>query len=113
MLGVDAYESLPLCHQLPLVESAASVYGGLYVTEGATLGGQFISRQIKEVLGVTSDTGGRFFHGYGERTGVMWQTFRTRLEAFATTQETQDQLVATALQTFRTLREWFVQGKSA
>ena len=108
-LGVDALESLPLCHQLPQIESAASAFGGLYVMEGATLGGQFISRHVQQALGVTLETGGRFFHGYGERTGSMWQTFQKALDAFATTQETQDQVVMTAQQTFRTLRAWFIQ----
>jgi heme oxygenase len=112
MLGVDAPELLPVCHQLPLIDSAASAFGGLYVMEGATLGGQFISRHVRQVLGVASETGGRFFHGYGERTGNMWETFRTALDAFATTQTTQDQVVVTAVQTFRTLRAWFLQGNS-
>jgi len=110
-LGVDL-ESLPLCHQLPQIDSAASAFGGLYVMEGATLGGQFISRHVQQVLGVTFETGGRFFHGYGERTGSMWQKFRTALDAFATTQETQDHVVMTAQQTFRTLRAWFIQGNT-
>lgn len=112
-LGVDAPEWLPLCHQLPRIDSIASAFGGLYVMEGATLGGRFISRHIGETLGVTPETGGGFFHGYGERTGAMWQSFRTELATFATTQDTQDQVADAAVRTFRTLRAWFERGNSA
>jgi len=106
VIGVDAPDWLPVCRDLPRVDSVAAAFGCLYVTEGATLGGQVISRHVRQTLGVTPETGGRFFHGYGDRTGVMWQTFRTALAAFATTQDTQDQVAAAAVQTFRTLRAW-------
>ena len=112
-LGVDAPDRLPVCSDLPRVDSVAAAFGCLYVTEGATLGGQFISRHVRQTIGVTPETGGRFFHGYGDRTGVMWQTFRTALAAFATTQDTQDQVTAAAVQTFRTLRAWCERREAA
>ena len=106
-LGVVAsLDSLPVCHDIPPVDRLAAAFGYLYVTEGATLGGQIISRHVRQAIGVTPESGGRFFHGYGERTGIMWQTFRTALAAFATTRDTQDEVVASAVQTFRTLRAW-------
>jgi heme oxygenase len=54
------------------------------VLEGATHGGQFISKHTLALLGVTPETAGRFFHGYGERTGAMWRTFGAALTGFAT-----------------------------
>jgi heme oxygenase len=42
----------------------------------------------------------------------MWQTFRAKLDSFASTPESQDQVVAAALETFSTLRKWFEKGKS-
>jgi heme oxygenase (biliverdin-IX-beta and delta-forming) len=111
-LGIASPNSLPLCGQTPRISSAESVYGSLYVMEGATLGGQHISRHIHRVLNVSNDSGGRFFHSYGQRTGEMWQTFRASLDSFATTPETQDQVIKAALETFSTLRNWFIQGNS-
>lgn len=110
-LGITVPELLPVCQQLPRIDSAASAFGVLYVMEGATMGGQFISQHIRRVLGVTPDSGGRFFSCYGENTGKMWQSFRKSLDAFAKTQETQDQVVTAALDTFRTLRAWFLKTK--
>jgi hypothetical protein len=41
-LGIASPDSLPLCDQIPQIGTAESVYGCLYVMEGATLGGQHI-----------------------------------------------------------------------
>ena len=106
-LGVNAPELLPLCRQLPPIVSVGGAFGALYVMEGATLGGQFISRHTGQTLGVTPETGGGFFHAYGERTGAMWQAFRAALVAFAAAPGTHDEVVGSAILTFRTLREWF------
>ena len=62
---------LPVC-----IESQAELVGVLYSIEGATLGGQAISRHIQAGrLGVTAERGGRFFHGYGEQTTSRWNEF--------------------------------------
>jgi len=49
--------------------------GCLYVLEGATLGGQVISRYLAK-LGIGPGNGGLFFNGYGARTGEMWKAFQ-------------------------------------
>ena len=62
---------------LPIrIEDKADLVGALYSIEGATLGGQVISRHIQAGrLGVTAEHGGRFFHGYGEQTTSRWNEF--------------------------------------
>ncbi len=109
-LGVNAMRGLPVCLDLPPHESVASCFGCLYVLEGATLGGQIITRHVRDRLGVTPESGGRFFHGYGERAGEMWQVFRAALTAFATTEQRQDEIVLAAAATFRTLHRWSQRG---
>lgn len=104
-LGEGDPGRLPVCTDLPPHGTAAQAFGCLYVLEGATLGGQVISRHVREALGVTPEAGGRFFHGYGDRTGAMWQAFRAALVAFAA-RETEDEIVAAAAATFRTLHRW-------
>jgi heme oxygenase len=97
---------LPFCRELPKLESLAECFGCLYVLEGATLGGRIIGRHVKQLLGVIPETGGRFFYGYGERTGAMWQAFGKSLTAFAVDQRTRDVIVTTASDTFQSLRMW-------
>ena len=63
-------------------------------------------------LGVTPEAGGRFFHGYGPRTGEMWQAFRSALAGPAATTESQHEVVAAAAATFRALHRWCRHGRS-
>jgi heme oxygenase len=49
--------------------------GMLYVIEGSTLGGQLISKHLVNYQGITSETGGCFFGGYGENTTALWTDF--------------------------------------
>ena len=58
--------------RLPPIDSAAQLIGELYVIEGSTLGGQVIARLLRDGLGITAVSGGRFFHGNGELSGVRW-----------------------------------------
>jgi heme oxygenase len=99
-------DALPLCGEVPLVASTAAALGCMYVLEGASLGGQIISRHLGARLGITPERGGRFFHGYGERTGEMWRAFGAAVSGFALTPELQDEMVQAALGTFRSLRRW-------
>lgn len=105
-LGAEPTERIPLCPRLPPLDDAAAGFGCLYVLEGATLGGQIISRHIKSTLGITPESGGSFFRGYGERTGEMWQSFRTALAAFPVDVDADRRILASAVATFRELRRW-------
>lgn len=112
-LGSAPTASLPMCGNLPEFDGAPECFGCLYVLEGSTLGGQVISRHLREKLNVTPGAGGLFFDGYGPRTGSMWQQFRLALAGFSGgtdttigTAETQDRVVAAARLTFETLRRW-------
>ncbi|MGO9600101.1 MAG: biliverdin-producing heme oxygenase [Isosphaeraceae bacterium] len=109
-LGLECPAQLPVCRDLPPLDVAAARYGCLYVLEGATLGGQYISQHIRQVLGLEPQAGARFFQGYGEQTGAMWQAFRTALRHFAASPALQDRVVASATATFRALRLW-CQGR--
>jgi len=105
-LGVANPTALPVCTDLPPHATVAAAFGCLYVLEGATLGGQVISRSVQKTNGITLDTGGRFFHGYGDRTGQMWQAFRAALVTFAVTPGDQHEIVSAAKDTFSKLHRW-------
>lgn len=76
-LGATDHElaSLPRAAALPSVDHPAAAIGCLYVLEGSTLGGQFISKHFQTSLGIAPETGGRFFHGYGPQTAARWREF--------------------------------------
>ncbi len=105
-LSVGDVASLPLCADLPDVSDVTSAFGCLYVIEGATLGGQIINRHLRARLNVTPESGGRFFHGYGAETGLMWKAFCSQLGAHALTLPSHGPLVDAAIATFRSLRQW-------
>ena len=104
-LGV-ATETLPLCSKLPPIQTQPQVLGCLYVMEGATLGGRLITQHVQATFGITTATGGSFFGGYGPDTGKMWQTMRQLLVAGAPDLQSENDMVASAIATFASLRCW-------
>lgn len=104
-LGI-ATRDLPLCPALPPQHTHADILGALYVMEGATLGGRLITQHIRATLGITPNTGGSFFEGYGYNTGKMWQTMRQLLVNGASDASTENAIVTNAITTFASLRRW-------
>lgn len=99
-------QSWPRATTLPGVEDFGAAVGALYVLEGSTLGGQVISRQFREKLGVTPERGGKFFHGYGDATGRRWREFGQWAEAQGARSEISDTAVRGARETFGAFAEW-------
>ncbi len=112
-LGAADVTALPLCNDLPPHGTLPAALGCVYVMEGATLGGQVISKAVAKSLGLTPETGGRFFHSYGDRTGSMWQAFRTAISTHVVTIADQDEAVAAAKATFQSLHRWMSAGGAA
>ena len=104
-------EDLLLCRELPPLETQAEVLGCLYVMEGATLGGQMISRHIRATLNIAPSTGGSFFEGYAGDTGKMWIAMRQLLVTSACDAQVENAIVANAIATFACLRAWCDRGK--
>ena len=97
---------LPLCSDLPPLNTQTEVLGCLYVIEGATLGGRMITRHLSAALVVTPMTGGRFFEGYGDDTAKMWQGLRQLLVNASPDTEMENSIVTNAIATFACLRGW-------
>ncbi|MVN86621.1 heme oxygenase [Deinococcus sp. HMF7620] len=72
--------------------------GALYVLEGATLGGQIIGRHLR-ARGITPDSGGAYFSGYGPQTGPMWRAFGAAMNS-EVAPEDEARVLAGARQTF-------------
>ena len=109
----DQLSQAPQCQTLPDLSTAARVLGCLYVIEGATLGGQIVMRHLSASLAVTPHYGGAFFRGYGEHTGSRWKSFGTQLTAFAMRSGCDDEIVASANETFETLDRWLYPVQQA
>ena len=101
-----ADESLPLCPDLPSLQTSAEVLGCMYVLEGATLGGRVITQHVQARLGISATTGGSFFVGYAGDTAKMWSAMRQMLLNSAVDAQTEDATVASAIATFTCLRDW-------
>ena len=77
--------------------------GCMYVVEGATLGGQVISRHLAK-LGIGPNNGGCFFNGYGTRTGEMWKSFQASAISYCVTEDQICQAVNGAKSAFLNFR---------
>lgn len=107
--GLDLAK-IPHCENLSFLDTPAQCFGALYVTEGSTLGGQVISKTIRQSLEITSETGGSYFSGYGSQTMAVWAQTCKALEKFAFEHEAErPQMIDAAAETFDQLRQWFDQ----
>ena len=102
----EAIQGIARCKNLPTVATQGQLLGCLYVIEGATLGGQIITRHLHANLGLTPLSGSAFFDGYGAQTGSRWKDFCAMLRANAGETGGQQDILTTANQTFETLGQW-------
>lgn len=85
---------------LPAIDSRAAALGALYPLEGSTLGGVTIAKRLALVLDVDAASGGRFFHGYGARTGMFWTETCALLETIAHDDDAQKVAADVAVRVF-------------
>ncbi|WP_310572017.1 biliverdin-producing heme oxygenase [Gemmatimonas sp.] len=112
-LGItsDMLLRAPQCRELPVVTTLPQLLGCLYVIEGATLGGQVITRQLQANAGLLPHAEARFFNGYGADTGPHWKATGAFLTERAEAVDQDDAIVASANDTFYALGRW-VAGAS-
>jgi heme oxygenase len=89
------------------VDNASKDLVSVYVIEGATLGGQVITRHLREHLGLSVEEGGAFFNSYGPMVGPMWKAFGTAVTEYSENNDFDDQIVNTAKETFDCFRKSF------
>lgn len=95
------------------LSSPAKALGYLYVMEGSTLGGQFISRHLKKHLGLDAENGAAYFNGYGSQTSARWKEFCEALIASAASLNQDDAIVESARATFEGLQQWLFPNPEA
>lgn len=102
----SAIRALPSCPTLPALDTMPAALGSMYVVEGATLGGQIVSRHLAVALGIEPGRGTAFFGSYGAEVGPMWRRFGDALAAHAGFED--GRIVAAAQETFERLHRWIL-----
>ena len=102
----EALQGLPICAQLPEIDSAAASLGVLYVLEGATLGGQILRREIASRLALDADNGAAFLDVYGASTGRRWRDFIEYLSSRPLDAAERAAVVIAAQTTFSCFERW-------
>ena len=107
---LEAIDARAVTTSLPIPSlNIPAALGALYVLEGSTLGGRVIERHVRQTLDVSPERGGSFFHGYGEGTGPMWQSFGRALEQWVATHGNTAAVVSGANACFTWLGDWLAQ----
>jgi heme oxygenase len=109
-LGLDeqAIACLPVCKDVPSLNSFAQRMGALYVLEGSTLGGRMISKHLKNHFGDSILPVLNFYGCYGESSPVEWQNFSKFMsECFDNENtDTDKTVIDAAIETFSSLYQW-------
>ena len=100
-----ALHNIQLCTALPKCTGLPDLLGQVYVTEGATLGGQVIARHLEASLGLDGGRGYAFFVSYGPEVSKKWREFQNLLIQKAAPDE-EDRIVASARQVYIALHGW-------
>lgn len=101
----DAYAD-KLSNHLPVITNSYQAFGALYVLEGSTLGGRIICNMLKKNLGTDAPHAFSFFEGYGEATGKMWTTFKTKLDNYTADEDRKAEIIDAATATFVNFKKW-------
>jgi heme oxygenase len=105
-IGADT-ESLQISGYVPDLNTVPQAVGALYVLEGSTLGGRFISQMLAKQMNRNPEDSIRFFNGYGEQTDAKWKAFTQMANAYAEKiPNDADQIVAAAEETFAKFGKW-------
>ena len=91
---------------LPAVEDTDQALGRLYVLEGSTLGGTFISRHLATLPTLGPDVRLGAFSPYGAETGAMWHAFRRVTRDRVAAGGDAGRVVGAARATFTALAAW-------
>jgi len=104
----ESLAQLPQCDFAPELKTLPQALGCLYVMEGSTHGAQFIARRLREQFNLDGE-GVSYYEGYGKDTMPRWKAFKEYLDSALTDGAQDDQVVATASQTFEALHRWMDQ----
>jgi heme oxygenase len=93
---------------VPAFVSFEERMGGLYVLEGATLGGLLIRKHLLGQFGTAAASAMNFYSGYGKRANAEWQAFGSLMGGLfdRAGSAAQRKVVSGANATFSALERW-------
>ncbi|MBL7921560.1 MAG: biliverdin-producing heme oxygenase [Bacteroidia bacterium] len=91
------------------VSSIPFCLGIMYVTEGSTLGGIYILKNVSAIMGDRTKNVSYFFNCYGQHTGTKWKTFLEVLNSYAASasDKEKNEIIAGAVYGFNRTYEVF------
>lgn len=101
---------IPLCSNIPEINTIASSMGAMYVTEGSTLGGKIITKMISRQLNISPVHGFSFFNAYGDETLAKWEKFKEILNMPRSDNE-RIEMISTAKKTFSAFKIWISENE--
>lgn len=99
-------QQVPICDEVPEIASTEQLLGYLYVIEGSTLGGQIITRKLREHLSLEPGAGLTYFNAYGQDTRTQWKELSEMMNTAVEAGADRKVIVSTAKETFRLLNQW-------
>lgn len=115
LLDADLVISIHEIDKVPLLPSdvlttqydtLSKAWGGMYVLEGSTLGGQIITRHLQCILGEAITQKISYLTPYGSHTGIMWKNFLHYFSEAATGMCDEKEIIDSAVQTFSLIDNW-------
>lgn len=108
LLGSDfetnAAASVDFANILPTEEH---LWGAIYVVEGSTLGGQFLTRKFEKKFGAEILNRTHFFNSYGDQVGKCWQATVSAINHMRLDSNQNDNVIEGAKRTFVAMGEYF------
>lgn len=94
---------------LPDISNASDAFGALYVLEGSTLGGVFLSKILGDAMNINEQNGLSFFYGYGQQSREMWNRFIEQINLFAKEKGDEEAILSSAHVTFKYFKDHLQQ----
>ena len=105
-LNCDTSRDLLFCRNIPNLNTLPEIFGFLYVLEGSTLGGQIITKSLKQNVQLLPIIPTRYFNAYGKQTRKYWDAFLKSLIEHDFKDNQKENLVTSAINTFSSLYNW-------
>lgn len=96
---------IPFASRLPAINNASHAFGALYVIEGSTLGGVYLSKILAEKMQLSPQKGLSFFYGYGKKSRERWNEFIDSINLFAAEKGEEKDIISAANDTFTLLKK--------
>ncbi len=100
---------LPTCEDLAALETVPQAIGILYPFEGSRLGGQVLSKALRERFGFSELQGYAYFASNGANVGVLWQSFKDEVGRYVDERGHDEEIIESARNGFASLNTWLLE----